>query len=484
LSLLLAILAAAHIELILGHRRARSMLTIILDRGITMSARGSKELRFREIADQVQQELRRRFTDCTIQLISVPGETTENLDLMQFSDRVAQLGPTALDTRQLLSQIVSQAKPPTVVISDRALPGDSQVIQAAPEGPIEDVAITAIAARERPSRQVMVRIRNQSPRASVALRISSAGQSLERQIDLPMPPGERNYFVDLPAIGGDVRAELPLDDALPANNRAWLVRERASPKIEPRFPVSPELRRLIEAYARSRPAGRESATLSIVNYLVALHKGHPGILIAPAQETVVRLDLQVSDHALTGHVNWQKLPAPLRVASAAPDGWWPLLRTGQKILLAVSPSSNQVWIGFDSATWTTSTDYVIFWTNVFDWAGGGAESLSAHSIDQLTPSWKPVDSDTPSYFPGLYQRNDGSIRAFNAPDVPIPNGRSIDRRSRIAALAAESARADLSPWLLILAITAVLASALLWKRAIVQSLPNPAVPPDRELRRR
>ena len=479
LALLLAIVAAAHPQIPRARNAVRGALTIILDRGITMSARGAKDFRYREAVDDAWHHLREHFADCTVRLVSVPGHGAEQLDLDQFIARVRQLPPTALDTRQMLSAAEAQAKPPVLLISDQLVLSSGPVIQAAPQSRVRDISIIALAARERPAPQVMVRVRNQSPQASTVLRVMSAGRRIEDRIDLPPEPGERNFFIDLPQIGNTVSAELLVQDDLPADDRAWLVREGMSAKIEPRFPLAPELRRLIDAYQRTRPFSDRSVRLSIVRQVSDVPEETPAVIIAAARGSVGPLQVQAADHPVTRYVNWRKIPAAIRASGNPPAGWVPLVRDGNEILVAVKPTTpNQVWIGFDSAQWTTSTDYVIFWTNVFDWAGGGGESLQGHVVNDLSPEWKAIEENVPDQWPGLYRRADGAVRAFNPPDVPPPPPRpATDWRERIAALAVETSRVDSAPWLLICALACLLASAALWKRAMAQLSPSPAGPP-------
>lgn len=483
LSLLLAILAAAHPRFRLKRARMRDTLTIILDRGITMSASTAGVPRYRELADQVAEEMRRRFIDCNIDLLILPGEKIQSLNLDQFTAQVARLSPTALDTRQLLTRSVASTHAPTLVISDQ--PTSDSVIAVAPDEAIEDIAITAIAAREGPHPQLMIRLRNQSKRSSVTLRTSFDNQNIEQRLDLPPAPGEKNYFINFSGTGSELQAELLPHDDLPTNDFAWLAREQISLRVQPRFAIPAELRRLIDAYDRSRAVKPISEPLAMVQDVADLPKDSPGVVLAGGQGELKHVDVEAADHPVTHHVNWQKLPFPLHLAPQPPRDWNVIVHAGLDALVAVSPSApNRVWIGFDSPRWSTTTDYVIFWTNVFDWAGGGGADLSYHRTDEWTSQWKPTSRANVEFAPGLYRRDDGAMRAFNAPDVPIPTLHKTDWREKIAALVSESARFDAAPWLLILAILFLVASALFWRSAIAPTSPIPAVPPGRELPRR
>jgi hypothetical protein len=315
----------------------------------------------------------------------------------------------------------------------------------------------------------MVRVRNQSSQASAGLVISTDDLRVERRIELPAGGGQRDYFIDLPRLGQIVSAELNVSDDVPADNVAWLVREGSYPRIESQAALPPELRRMIEVYQRARPASDTSARVSVVSDVAQLPREGPAIVVASERRRVpAAARVQVTDHPIAEHVNWDQLRAPLCVGGEPPAGWSPVVSSASQVLIAASPDPfRQVWVGFDAPRWATTPDYVIFWTNVFDWAGGGGERFVARRVDEWSAEWKPVrrPAGQVGAWPGLYRRSDGVVRAFNAPDVPLSALPTSDWRAKIAALARpHEGRLDLTPWLLILSAGVLVIGAATWKR--------------------
>src|SRR6185437_2273175 len=70
LSLTAAILAAARIQV--GSVR-RAQVRLIIDRGLSMSARGRRDVRFREAAEEFESALQTLYKDAAVELAIVPG---------------------------------------------------------------------------------------------------------------------------------------------------------------------------------------------------------------------------------------------------------------------------------------------------------------------------------------------------------------------------------------------------------------------------
>jgi hypothetical protein len=86
----------------------------------------------------------------------------------------------------------------------------------------------------------------------------------------------------------------------------------------------------------------------------------------------------VTDHAVTRDVDWPAVLADTRLASSPlPAGFTPLVRVREAPAIAVRPSPRQVWVGFDAPAFASSVDYVVFWTNVLDFTGEGADQWPA-----------------------------------------------------------------------------------------------------------
>src|SRR5258706_8314981 len=73
LACLLGILAAARPSVLRGFGAGGERITIVVDRGLTMSGRGQSGLRFRQMAAQAQAALRETFSNAPLKLIVVPG---------------------------------------------------------------------------------------------------------------------------------------------------------------------------------------------------------------------------------------------------------------------------------------------------------------------------------------------------------------------------------------------------------------------------
>lgn len=471
---LLAVLGAtAPVLRGLGSRHGPA-LTVILDRGLSMSARGARDLRYRESADAACGELARRFSNAALDVVIIPGESKSirRIDPSGLSALAESLAPTAIETRRQVRSIVAArlatTSTPIVILSDAPLPRDSdRVIQIAPTQAARDTGIAVLAAREHPKPQVMVRVRNESLQKRCRVVVSSGSATVERELDLPEPHAERDYFIDLPRFDAMISAQLKVSDDVSSDKRAWLVREGSSPMIEPRGPLSAALRRLVEVYQRARPPSDGSARLPVVQDASQAPTSAPSVIVPPLMSSSIAAPDRIARHPITNHVRWDELSGSVQMAGDPPAGWTTIVAAGDKPLVAVSPNlPNEVWVGFDSPQWAATADYVIFWTNVFDWAAGGATpSFGAHALEQWTPEWKPSfpRDATVGLWPGLYSRSDEAMRAFNAPAMPPAPPVRSDWRTKLAKLGLGRAGMELSDPLLIAAITCLVLSAAAWQ---------------------
>lgn len=482
LAALLALVAAARPALH-SARDSRTPLTIVVDRGLLMSARGHEQLRFREAAREASDELRRHWGATTpVRLIMVPGSGPINSELGNWLKELKRFTPTASDTREMFGSLVNgelaTAPGPVIAITDQPLAiAEARPVQIPPETSPEDVAITTLAARDQPTGQVMVRVRNQSGQATALLLVSSADRTVRQTIDLPTGGGQRDYFINLPSLGPTVAAELKVSDDIQANKTAWLVREGSYPRIEPHAALPPELRRLIEAYQAARPASDASVRVAVVSDVAQLPRQEPAVVVASERKRApAGVPVQRTDHPIAEHVNWDQLRAPVCVGGTPPAGWSPVVSSGPRVLVAASPDPlRQVWVGFDAPRWATTPDYVIFWTNVFDWMSGGGQRFVGRELAEYGPEWKPTASlsGQAGAWPGLYRRSDGALRAFNAPDIAVAAPPQTDWRTRLAGLVQQrEGRFDLTPWLLILSAACLTGSAAAWRRPRPVALPS------------
>jgi hypothetical protein len=237
---LLALLAAGRPRVMSRHGAPGNAITIIVDRGISMSGFAGADRRFVVSSKRAAETIKSVLSGITpVDLIALPGANSKATDVSNWLASITRLSPTAIDTQAIIEQTARERLANTtgavIVISDRQLPfDDSRLIQFSPDLPADDVGIVKIAARETPTPEVMVRIRNDSDRKSLGLVVTSGSQRIQKTLDLPPRRGEQNYFLDLPKFDAVIEAALDVKDDQPADKRAWVGREGTFPKIEPR----------------------------------------------------------------------------------------------------------------------------------------------------------------------------------------------------------------------------------------------------------
>jgi hypothetical protein len=473
--LLLASLAMARPSVFRIGMPVNAAFTLIVDHGITMSARSQDKTRFQEAFDRLKTSLGHKFDNAWVDLAPVPGDGVQRVRLRDAADQIAHLAATALDTRDAVrdetARRTAKSERPVVVLSDCQLADDkASVIELGPMTPVHDVAIALVAARATPTPQVMVRLRNQSPLQSAQLLVSSGDAKSQQQVRLPARGQTADYFVSLPHLAQTIEATLEVDDDQPADNRAWLVRQRSWPRVVIRASLVPELQRVVEIYQKTRPPADDSSLLQITTEVSETPSAGPAIIVPRADsELSITAPFEVTEHPVTEHVNWSTLSGKIRAAGKPPDGWIPLLRSGPTVLLAARPDPpRQLWVGFDSTQWPRTPDFVIFWTGAIDWAGQGAgESYAADSLDHWSARWAPTESaagHAPGTWPGIYRRHDGAIRAFNAPDVIGQVRDGADATARLSALNPAASGADASNLLIVLSMFLMLLACWFWKR--------------------
>jgi hypothetical protein len=324
----------------------------------------------------------------------------------------------------------------------------------------------------------MVRLRNRSDRKSVELRVGSDGETIARPVELPSSGEEKDYFVDLPRVGQVIAVELRADppDDLAADDRAWLVRQRKWPTLEPASSLPPELRRMIEVYGKHRPASEGSGHVVVTDDLSGLGSGRAAAGVARGDERLRAGDqpVRVVEHPVTTSVKWSEVVADATIAARPPgDGWTPIVSVGSATLVAVRESpARQVWVGFASPTFARRANYVVFWTSVFDWIAAGGEPASdeftARPVQQLGEGWTrrddlcgPAATAEPSA--GVYQGPAGELVAMNAINIALrTNPPSSSDWSEFAQSGYERRAFELSSALLIAAMVAMLAAVAAW----------------------
>jgi len=448
LAILFGIIAAAAPAIRLGIQQLPP-ITIILDRGISMAAHGQAGARWRELVGLSSREL---AGFGPVDLISIPGETdwtTDRSDWMSVTSEPSSSMKTLESVRSAIGSALARNDDPLIVLTDQKLVNASpRIIQIAPTTAPSNVGIVSLAARSSPTPQVMVRVRNQSAMEKASLTVRSGDATVTNPIDLPAPESEQNYFVDLPRLGDDIEVSLEAPDDLQVDNHAWLVRERVAPRIEARIAIAEELARMIDVYRKNRASAESSKIVAVARDLAP---NENGVVIPPPAEAdgPVTGDLQIAAHPVTESVHWTDVLRDATVRAHPPtDDWKPLVSSGSKVLVAARDGpARQIWIGFDSPAFPRTADFVILWTNIFDWLGQGAEEFASAPMSQLGREWQLQQSahllgvDELSPAPGIYARNDGARRALNAIDVRFDDPPASDWRQKLASISPATASA-------------------------------------------
>lgn len=469
-SLLLAVLATAQPALVKQSRG--SLLTVIVDHGLTMSARG----RLAEVIDRARQELA-AFGPGPVDLIMVPDGSIVRTDRTSWSGLALAAHATAFDTRGAVRRAVLDAlardDAPVIILSDHdRLPDDPRIVQVAPQQRVSNVGVVGLAVRESPHAQAMVTVRNDSELERATLRLRTGEQTVQQAVELPLAGMQRNVFFDLPEISSPLVAELEVADDLAADNRRWLVRDKAWPRVEVRSRVPASVGRVVRAYQQARPPGEGGGVVAVAP---ELHPGERGVIVAAGMDaapptTQTQSALTVQDHPVTRNIAWSNLRlSAASTAPRAPTGreWVPLVTANGVPLVAASGGpAPQAWISIASAEFARTPEFVILWTNLLDFVGGGGEAWTSHELRDLDPSWKPLDPGKP-FWPGLWTRADGVTRAFNAPQAGLADPQQNEGISQqLPRLAGDSrGRTELLQWIALASVALWLLAAAAWPRS-------------------
>jgi hypothetical protein len=331
------------------------------------------------------------------------------------ADRVA---PTAADTSAALEGTIASllwhdGDAPIVVLTDRPLHvRGRRVVRVDPSEPIAGVGIVTLAARERPSAQVMVRLVNRSGRSAATLRVASAETAIQRTVALPPAGGSAAVFIDLPRLGPTVTAAI---DPAEVDGRAWLARQGDAMDLMATPGVPTALRRMVDVFNQGEGGG--SGRRVVVSDR-PLPPGQPGVWVVGTEGHGGSIDgpATVVAHPVTaGVVEWAGDGA------TAPAGFTAVVARSGRALVAVREGrARQVWAALDVARAARSADWVVFLASAFRWVGGGEPQFTASSPRRLGEGWERVD-DGPApdgaeagWWPGLYRSADGRTIAVNA----------------------------------------------------------------------
>lgn len=427
---LLTIFAAA------GPARVRdaSAVTILVDRSAALTP---ARLKAAEESLQLPARTLRR-------VVPVPGQAFESGGAVDWS----RVRPTAIASDQNLAQIAATLPGPVVVMTDRHLdlPADIPVIHPPTihNAGIAKFGVTALpatvknASGEAVVAQAMVSLINNTPQQRAMLRVDQVNFPIE----LPIGGQIRDFFVDLPVVGAVCEAKLltadgrPWEDDVMGDDTAFLVRGGLPAKIDLREGQAEDLRRMAMVYERHRGSPADSPRVSVVrgeasndltsNELAVLVSGS----ISPGDNGELTID---AGHPVTHSADFSGVRYAGRSTKPPPgDGWRVLVRTaGDVPVLAVREKPvRQVWVGFDSSVLADRADYVVFWTDVFDWLAG-AGGYSAEPVrDGLSPV-RVADVNLEAS-PGVYRDGTRMIATYLSADVPatlsaaVPTERTAD----------------------------------------------------------
>jgi hypothetical protein len=436
IAVLCAALAAARPRL---PSRAAPELWVIIDRGITMSPQARLLDTCRLLADQ----LNRLAPNARIHLQIVPAEqmTDIDTDASHWLSSVEQL-PLAFSKSepQLDAELRAalDAHGGVIIVSDQSALADPRICRVQPQHRVSNLTITTIAARALPRAQVMVKLRDQNAPGStrvVDLKVESDGRIATRRLLVPQN-GQATAFIDLPSLGADVSVTTDAADDFPADNQAWLARGHGGIAIDiaPGLPES--LQRMIEVYRRHREGG--PTHVAVVTAPAPISVANPSVLLAPSAAAPTSEPLTVQAHPLTAGVDFAAVTASTG-GTEAPPGFEPLVSRGRQTFLALRQQPTQcVWVCLNSKDWSNQADYVVFWTNVFDFLAGDAGYR-----------WYPVEG---LQRPGIQTQPDGSIRAFNAMDVTFADPAPNDWAGLAGLIQSQAQWRDLTPILCLAAI--------------------------------
>jgi hypothetical protein len=386
----LSILAAARPRITLIPYTEGPPLTIIVDRGLSMTALDHGVPRWKSLVQILRSPLRSRFGMGQTRLILIPDGQTIEADRVNWAVYANESVPAPADTRAILPAVVEQALRRgdefVVVLTDQPLPDNPRLIQVSPMNSAENVGIVSAALSELPRPQFMVQIRNDSNRTTASLRVDQTVHVL------PLPPRgqEKDYFIDLQSASHSIALELVQQDDQPLDNTAHVSVGSRSAGIEPQGDLPPQVRKVINAYEKARGASETGSSRLLVT-TQAQPPARRAVVLAPDAHPLDAGTPVVVDHSITQFIDWPQALHSASIADPPGDDWEPIVTVNGRPLVAVRTApARQAWVGFSSPTWPRTSDFVIFWTNVFDWTSGVSQGSKFDGVSAIPIPDPPV----------------------------------------------------------------------------------------------
>jgi hypothetical protein len=461
-ALLLAVLAAGRPVRLSG--KGRDSVTIVLDRGATMSLPSASGKPFRNVIDAAASQLGFLSAQTRVTLVPAPGPAITTTG-RAWQAAAAALSPTVIPVEldAVVAEQLRRTRGPVFVLSDQPLHlADPRIVQVFPEPAASSVAITAIGARLLPHPQVMVRLENHSDLSSLEIEVRSDDVVVRKKVPLPPWGQSGDRFFDLSALGGSVRARLAGAGDLNPWSQAFLVRQSNGVEIAVDSAMDPLVKRIAAIYSKNRAAIADAPSVIISNR--PLQTDQAGIWIGASDGSGASGGGTVVPHAVTvGVRQWDA-----GNAAGVPAGFKPVVSLGSVTVVAVRDDSvRQVWLNADLRAWEKSPDFVVFFAGALDWIAGKEQSFQAIAPAVLGDDWHAIaGSATPAgQWPGIYQSTAGNRVAVNA--GPFPNLDFTEKQQReVHALAAGAGNGagevSISDELLLCSLALLLMAAAFW----------------------
>jgi len=487
-AILLTLFAAAG-PVIPSWRGYGQTITVIVDRGLSMSGQTPRgQVRFAQAAEALYAVIRENIPGVKLVWELVPGgDAGVGADGLARVRATSGTGLVDADALQIAVRQTLVLSPDLVlVLTDQSLGiADSRLTQILPDDPLLNVGIDGLSVRQDPHPQAMVRLMNHSPLNRATLLVRTGDKELSDDIGLPPDGQARNYFVDLPAAGDVVEVQVRAQDCGALNHQAWAVHRAAWPRLEARGALPPQLARIIEVYRRRRPPQAGSNRVSVTASMQAVAPGDLAVIVADDSAHGQPLSLQplvVAKGPLsTADVDWPQVLGGARAHPPPVGDWLPIVSAGGATVLAVrTQPARQVWVGFESADFGQSVDFVLFWSRVFDWLGQAGPDYESGTVGALGGGWelsRPAGVAAPAgeagLIPGLYRRGDGAMQALNAAPMPATLAAPGAWRQKMKSESVVQARRSLSAALLLAALALACVAAATWLPAARSMWPAP-----------